>query len=357
MNVLGDPPAGGPYPPPAGYRHNPAQFGPGYGQGPGYGAPPARTRNGFGIAALVLGLLTLVLSWTIIGGIVFGILALIFGLLGQTRAKRGEATNGGQSVVGLVLGIVGLLIAIGLVAFGVVSTFTSPAGRSYLQCLQQWRGDQAKTQQCVSDFDRDFGRQLGGQPPAAPPPPATSQRAPAAPPATSQPAPASTPDHNAVYRADVQVPAVTCVLPQIGTTNRQLESWVQTSVTCLDHAWQPMLASAGLPFNRPGVRRFSGNAPDRACQGDSGIGSYCAADQVISVSPDGLLNSIPGAQRPGTFLEVMAHEYGHHIQELSGIAVASDRRQADYPYRSPVWLELNRRMVDPTTMQLVSVLP
>ncbi len=62
-----------------------------------------------------MGLLALALSWTIIGGIVLGLLALIFGLLGRGRAKRGEATNGGLSVTGIVLGIIGLLIAIGIV--------------------------------------------------------------------------------------------------------------------------------------------------------------------------------------------------------------------------------------------------
>ena len=64
---------------------------------------------------------------TIIGGIVLGLLALIFGLLGRGRAKRGEATNGDLSVTGIVLGIIGLLIAIGIVVFG-VSILNSPAG-------------------------------------------------------------------------------------------------------------------------------------------------------------------------------------------------------------------------------------
>lgn len=152
MNVPGDPRDGGQYPPPVGYGQDPA----GYAQGLGYGAPPARPRNGFGIAALVLGLLALVLSWTVIGGIIFGILALIFGLLGRARAKRGESTNGGLSIAGVVLGVIGLLIAIGLIALG-VSLMKSPAGQSYRQCIQQASGDPAKVQRCASEF----GRQLG----------------------------------------------------------------------------------------------------------------------------------------------------------------------------------------------------
>jgi hypothetical protein len=151
MNVPGDPQDSGQYPAPVGYGQNPA----GYGQGFGYGAPHAPARNGLGIAALVLGLLALLLSWTVLGGVIFGALALIFGLLGQARAKRGESTNGGMSVAGVVLGIIGLLIAIGLVVLG-VSVLNSPMGQSYQQCVQQSGGDRAQIQQCASQFGREL---------------------------------------------------------------------------------------------------------------------------------------------------------------------------------------------------------
>ncbi|MGH3607095.1 MAG: DUF4190 domain-containing protein, partial [Pseudonocardiaceae bacterium] len=139
------------YRPPVSYGANPT----GYGNGRGDGTPPGQPRNGFGVAALVLGILALVLSWTVLGGIVFGILALIFGLLGRGRAKRGEATNGGLSLAGVVLGIIGLLIAIGLILL-----INSPAGREYQQCLEQSAGDPATVQQCATQF----GGQLGGRP-------------------------------------------------------------------------------------------------------------------------------------------------------------------------------------------------
>lgn len=154
MTGPGNPRDGDQYRPPVSYGQNP----PGYGQSPGYGEPPVRPRNGFGITALILGLLALLLSWTIIGGIVFGVLALIFGLIGRARAKRGEATNGGVSLAGVVLGVIGLLLAIGLVALG-ASLLNSPAGQNYQQCVQQSGGDPAKLQQCFSEF----GRQVGGR--------------------------------------------------------------------------------------------------------------------------------------------------------------------------------------------------
>lgn len=157
MSTSGDPRDGGRYSPPGGYEQNPAVPGSGYGQGPGYGPSLRRSRNGFGIAALMLGLLALLLSWTIIGGIVLGLLALIFGLLGRARVKRGAATNGGLSIAGIVLGSIGLLIAIGILVFG-VSLFNSPAGRSYQQCIEQSGRDPVRVEQCVSEF----GRQVGG---------------------------------------------------------------------------------------------------------------------------------------------------------------------------------------------------
>lgn len=121
---------------------------------PGESSP----RNGFGVAALVLGVFALLLSWTIVGGIIFGILALIFGLLGRARAKRGESTAGGLSIAGVVLGIVGLLIAIGLIAVG-ASIINSPTGRSYQQCVEQSGGDPVKIRQCAEEFERHFGGQ------------------------------------------------------------------------------------------------------------------------------------------------------------------------------------------------------
>lgn len=118
-------------------------------------APGVRSRNGMGIAALVLGLFALLLCWTIIGGILFGILALIFGIVGRARAKRGEATNGGLSVTGAVLGVVGLLLSVGLVVFG-VSLINSPAGKDLRQCIEQSRGDPAAMQECEEEFRRDL---------------------------------------------------------------------------------------------------------------------------------------------------------------------------------------------------------
>lgn len=98
------PPAG---PPPSGYAY------PG-----GYGF--AQPRNGMGTAGLVLGIIGVVLCWTLWVGWIINILAIIFGGVGMSRANHGVATNKSSAAAGLVLGVIGL-------AAGLVIWFAIPA--------------------------------------------------------------------------------------------------------------------------------------------------------------------------------------------------------------------------------------
>lgn len=139
------------------YPQYPAgQNGPYAAPGAGYGQPAVAPRNGFGVTALVLGILALVLCWTVWGGIVLGVLALIFGILGVKRANRGEATNKGLSISGIVTGSIGLVIGV-LLAVLVGSIFALFGGQlSDLQdCLKQAGSDQAKVTQCEQQFSSD----------------------------------------------------------------------------------------------------------------------------------------------------------------------------------------------------------
>ncbi|MFF8846649.1 DUF4352 domain-containing protein [Streptomyces sp. NPDC015127] len=82
-----------------------------------YGASGASApvRNGLGTAALVLGIIGTVtgfvplLFW--LGGLL-GLLALVLGLLGRGRAKRGEATNKGTATAGAILGLIAMIVGV-----------------------------------------------------------------------------------------------------------------------------------------------------------------------------------------------------------------------------------------------------
>src|SRR5215213_7407272 len=83
---------------------------------PGYPAS-YRPRNGLGTAALVLGKVGFLLAILVIGGLQ-GLLAVIFGFVGLSRVRRGEATNRGSAIAGIVLGVVAVVLAGILVAAG-----------------------------------------------------------------------------------------------------------------------------------------------------------------------------------------------------------------------------------------------
>lgn len=160
-----DPQPGGTPPPhgqpgqdaPGGYGQpqygQPAQ--PQYGGQPPYGQPAfgghGPKKNGFGVAALVLGILALLGSITIVGGFLFGILAIIFGVLGRGRVKRGEADNGGMAITGLVLGALGLVISIVIVAAG-VSFLSSESGQELQDCIND-ATTQSEIDQCRVQFE------------------------------------------------------------------------------------------------------------------------------------------------------------------------------------------------------------
>ncbi|THV28008.1 DUF4190 domain-containing protein [Glycomyces paridis] len=94
-----DPYSGGAVPPP------PPPPPPYNGDGPIQGQQP---RNGLGTAALVCGIIAVVTSF--IPGLNWftwplGVLAIVFGAIGWSRANKGQATNKGIAITGLVLGI------------------------------------------------------------------------------------------------------------------------------------------------------------------------------------------------------------------------------------------------------------
>jgi hypothetical protein len=116
-----------------------------------YGTPATGVRNGMGTAALVLGILAVLLCWSVVGGILLGILAIIFGAVGRGRANRGEATNKGSATAGIVTGVIGVILSGALIAFG-VSVLNSPAGKNLQQCLKNANGDKAAISQCDTQY-------------------------------------------------------------------------------------------------------------------------------------------------------------------------------------------------------------
>jgi hypothetical protein len=153
-----------PYPPPP----QPYQYGayPG-----GYPPPPQGTyggypsgypmqaapKNGLGIASLIVAIIGLL---SIFGGILLGIVAVILGVLGRGRAKRGEATNGGVATAGIVLGVLAVVVSIIAIALTVMFAREVGAGDLF-ECLQQAGNDVEAQQECREQFQRNIEDQFG----------------------------------------------------------------------------------------------------------------------------------------------------------------------------------------------------
>jgi uncharacterized membrane protein YhhN len=111
-------------------------------------------KNGLAIAALVLGILAVVLFWTVLGGILLGVLALILGIIGMRRARKGGAPHGKLSIAGAVLGAVGLIGSLILIAIG-ASIVGSDEFKNLQDCVAQ-----AETQAELDQCERDYGDEV-----------------------------------------------------------------------------------------------------------------------------------------------------------------------------------------------------
>jgi hypothetical protein len=122
----------------------------------GYAPPPVAPKNGLGIAALVLAIIGL---FSVVGGVVLGVVAIILGFIGYGRAKRGEATNGGVAVAGIVLGLLSIIEAIAVIALAIWG-FTQAGGTDYIDCLSKAGSDQQAIQKCADQFRERFENQF-----------------------------------------------------------------------------------------------------------------------------------------------------------------------------------------------------
>ncbi|MYT72614.1 MULTISPECIES: DUF4190 domain-containing protein [unclassified Streptomyces] len=121
--------------------------------------PQQVARNGLGTAALILGIIGAlsgivpILFW--LAG-VLGVIALILGLTGRSRAKRGEATNKGVALAGAILG----LIAMGLAVFGAYTTFKA-VGDAVDEINKSVSDTKAKDTKADSEADGKAGADKG----------------------------------------------------------------------------------------------------------------------------------------------------------------------------------------------------
>ncbi|HEY0697018.1 MAG TPA: neutral zinc metallopeptidase [Micromonospora sp.] len=167
----------------------------------------------------------------------------------------------------------------------------------------------------------------------------------------SQPSPPPQPQRRPVQRLGdhpinqegLGLPAVSCELPRFGAAAAAQDRFYRAGVPCLDSAWAPVLAAAGLPFSPPGVETITGTATTPCGnQPADRTAFYCPDNDVIYMTA--LFYAPRYGDRAGGYLAVLAHEYGHHVQGVSGIFDAYWAQRYEAGPDTPLGLELSRRL-------------
>ncbi|MFK4084343.1 neutral zinc metallopeptidase [Kribbella sp. NPDC020789] len=120
---------------------------------------------------------------------------------------------------------------------------------------------------------------------------------------------------------------------------------------CLNRAWPSQVTKAGARFRPPSVRTFTGTITTPCGSwSDTGPPFYCPSTETIymNLTQDvGNYNrysqSIPRTWARMWMLHQFAHEYGHHVQELTGIFSAYSQLRYEAPSTAKE-LELSRRL-------------
>ena len=109
------------------------------------------------------------------------------------------------------------------------------------------------------------------------------------------------------------------------------------ALSSLNKTWAPVFAAANVPFQAPKLVFFSQAGQSGCGAAQSAMGPfYCPADQGIYLDTDFFDQMDRELGARGKFARdyVIAHEYGHHIQKLTGVSDQIRSLQAQNPRKA-----------------------
>ena len=125
--------------------------------------------------------------------------------------------------------------------------------------------------------------------------------------------------------------------------NERDDCLVQATIESGDSLWAQLAPASGMQFVEPQGRVFDGSVQTGCGAATADVGPfYCPADATIYVDVsffDALSGRYGADGGQLAKMYVVAHEYGHHIQHLSGEMQAADRSRTG-PQSEAVRLEL-----------------
>lgn len=107
----------------------------------------------------------------------------------------------------------------------------------------------------------------------------------------------------------------------------RMAKFVSTVLADTEDVWTDIFAKAGRTYSDPKLVLFRGATPTACGQGESAMGPfYCPVDRKVYIDLDFYQTLKNQLGAPGEFAQayVIAHEVGHHVQNLLGITARVD---------------------------------
>ena len=107
----------------------------------------------------------------------------------------------------------------------------------------------------------------------------------------------------------------------------KMARFVSTVLADTEDVWRQQFAQAGSTYHDPKLVLFRGAVPTACGQGQSAMGPfYCPGDQKVYIDLGFYETMRTRLGAPGDFAQayVIAHEVGHHVQNLMGITAKVD---------------------------------
>ena len=107
----------------------------------------------------------------------------------------------------------------------------------------------------------------------------------------------------------------------------RMAKFVSTVLADTEDVWKDIFAKGGATYKEPRLVLFRGASQTACGQGQSAMGPfYCPGDQKVYIDLDFYETLTKRLGAPGEFAQayVVAHEVGHHVQNLLGISAKVD---------------------------------
>ncbi|MFI7526479.1 neutral zinc metallopeptidase [Nocardia salmonicida] len=140
---------------------------------------------------------------------------------------------------------------------------------------------------------------------------------------------------------------IACPYAPWGPQADQARRFYESALTCMNEAWSTVMSQKLLPFSEPKLEvptlAALASSPCTSSSSRSFAAFYCPTNRTIYMPMDTI-----GIDRYGSdsviYLGTLAHEYGHHVQTISGISSEANVKRWIFGEGAEGELEMSRRL-------------